>query len=256
MKIFLLVLITSLAVFGSSFDARAGMAIPVEIKDLRGKGSVRYSTTLYVEGQRIKLDTTRFKPGGEKTELIYRGDAKRAYYVDHSEKSYIELDEEMATGLASRIEVLLERLSGNTGSVPEKKSAPRFEIRKTDAFETLLKTHCRRYDVFQGDHRIQEVWIAPWKEAGIRRDAFSGLRRLAVTFDKVMSVLGHTPFLKNVEYVPMGPVFGIDGYPVSLKHFKGKRLIFDIRLRFPRPSRFPPAFFSIPRDYTRTWALG
>jgi hypothetical protein len=242
MKIVLFLLMTVVAALTLPLEALSGLSIPVEVDDMRGLASA-YSSTLSIDGQKIKMNTTAFSPGGEKTELIYHVDTKRAYYVNHTKRSYILLDGEMVTGLMDRIEKLFQ--------------GPKeiFVTRKTGVLRTLLNRPCRRYDVFQGGKKIQEVWAAAWKDAGIPKDRLEGLRQLAAVYDRVMGTLGQTRLFRDVEYIPMESALKIDGYPVRLEFFQGKKRLFDIRLQFPREQPFSPSAFLVPKTYTRTWAF-
>jgi hypothetical protein len=239
----------------SLFPVYAAILIEVDITDMRPERPLQYRTQLTIEGEWLKIDTTQLRPGEGKTEVLYNSSQRVLYFVNHSEQSYIELDEvvlfDTIDGLNSVITFLRKKMG--VDDIPQR--TVRYEVRETEETRMIATLRSRKYLILCDGGVRQEVWVVSWKEAGIARETVAGVRKLSVAYEKVMANLGRIPLFREIEYVPIQGLFEIDGFPVAIRHFEGGELLYDVQFGAPAKVNPNPSAFSVPKGYERMWAL-
>lgn len=229
----------------------AGIVIKIEIDDLRPPAPTKYTTTLYIQDNNLKMDTTTLSVGEGKTELIYLADQRVLQYVMHSDGTYVELDEAALLELSKEIRENIVGLKEKVGLASEDSLGKDFEIKKQVGRRRISELDCDKFLVFKDGERIQEVWVAAWKDVGIEREDFSVLRKVSSSYDEIMSTLSAIPLLRDIEYVPMGGIMGVGGYSVSFKYYRDNAVLFEVSLRPPQKKSLSKSLFMIPKGYSR-----
>ena len=242
-------------IFFSLFPVYAGILIDIDITDMRPERPLQYRTQLTIEGEWLKIDTTQLRPGEGRTEVLYNSSQRVLYFVNHSEQSYIELDEvvlfDTIDGLNSVITFLRKKMG--VRDVPQR--TVHYEVRETEETQMIATLRSRKHLILCDGGVRQEVWVASWKEAGIARETVAAVRRLSAAYEKVMANLGRVPLFREIEYVPTQGLFEIDGFPVAIRHFEQDELLYDVKFGVPAEGNPDPSIFSVPKSYERMWAL-
>ncbi len=203
----------------------------------------------------LKIDTTELRPGEGKSEVLYNSSKRVLHFVNHSEQSYIELDEvvlfDTIDGLSTVIKYLRKKMG--VGDAPQRTVL--CEVRETKETRLIAGLHTRKHLILCDGGVRQEVWVAAWDEAGIKKETLEGVRKLSEAYEKVMANLGQLPLFREVEYVPTKGLFDIDGFPVAIQHFEGGELLYDVQFGAPAKVNPNPSAFSVPKGYERMWAL-
>jgi hypothetical protein len=237
------------------FHAYAGTAIDVDIKDMRPERSLQYRTQLIIEGERLKIDTTQLRPGEGKTEVLYNSSQRVLYFVNHSEQSYIELDEVVLFDTIDGLNTVIRFLRKKMGVRDVPQRTVLCEVRETEETRMIATLRSRKHLILCDGGVRQEVWVASWDEAGIEKGTLEGVRKLSEAYEKVMANLGRVPLFREVEYVPTQGLFDIDGFPVAIQHFENGEPLYDVKFSAPAEVNPNPSAFSVPESYERMWAL-
>jgi hypothetical protein len=239
----------------SCLHAHADVAIDVNIKDMRPERPLQYRTQLMIAGERLKIDTTQLRPGEGKTEVLYDSSQRVLYFINHTEQSYIELDEVMLFDTIDGLDTVLRFLRKKMGVADEPKKSTFCQVRETDETRTIATLRSRKHLILCDGGVRQEVWVASWDEAGIEKETLQGVRKLSTAYEKVMANLGRVPLFREVEYVPTKGLFEIDGFAVAIQHFENGELLYEVQFSVPAEVNPNPLAFSVPESYERTWAL-
>ena len=254
-RLVLYLLMTTYFIGLSFCHAYAGIAIDVDIKDMRPERPLHYRTQLLIEGERLKIDTTQLRPDEGLTEVLYDASQRVLYFVNHSEQSYIELDEVVLFDTIDGLNTVVKFLRKKMGVRDVPPRTVLYQVRETQETRMIATLHSRKYLILCDGGVRQEVWVASWDEAGIEKGALEGVRRLSEAYEKVMSNLGRVPLFREVEYVPTKGLFDIDGFPVAIQHFENGELLYDVQFSAPAEVNPNPSAFLVPKGYERTWAL-
>jgi hypothetical protein len=239
----------------SFFPVYAGVAIDVEIKDMRPERPLQYRTQLIIEGELLKIDTTQLRPSEGKNEVLYNSSQRVLYLVNHSEQSYIELDEVVLFDTIDGLNTVIKFLRKKMGVRDAPQRTVLCEVRETEETRMIATLRSRKHLVSCGGGVQQEVWVTSWDEAGIEKGTLEGVRRLSEAYEKVMANLGRLPLFRGVEYVPTQGIFDIDGFPVAIQHLENGELLYDVQFGAPTKVNPNPSAFSVPTSYERMWAL-
>jgi hypothetical protein len=237
------------------WHAYAGVAIDVDIKDMRPERPLQYRTQLMIAGERLKIDTTQLRPDEGKTEVLYDSSQRVLYFINHTEQSYIELDEVVLFDTIDGLDTVIRFLKRKMGAADGPMKSTLYQVRETDETRTIATLRSRKYLILCDGGVRQEVWVASWDEAGIEKETLQGVRKLSEAYEKVMANLGRVPLFREVEYVPTKGLFEIDGFAVAIQHFENGELLYDIQFGVPAEANPNPLAFSVPKSYERTWAI-
>ena len=251
--LYLLMITCSVGLFFSA--VYAGVAIDVEIKDMRPERPLQYRTQLIIEGELLKIDTTQLRPGEGKSEVLYNSSTRVLYFVNHSEQSYFEVDEVVLFDTIDGLNTVIKFLRRKMGVRDVPQRTVFCETRDTAETRMIAALRSRKHLILCDEGVRQEVWVASWDDAGIKKAALECVRRLSEAYETVMANLGRLPLFREVEYVPTQSLFDIDGFPVAIRHYENGELLYDVQFGVPVETNPDPSAFSVPKNYERMWAL-
>ncbi|MBU0678598.1 MAG: hypothetical protein KJ626_10825 [Verrucomicrobia bacterium] len=237
----------------SLLHASAGSAFTAWITDYRNPG-VRHTVPIVVEGARLRADTTQMTGGKSRTELIYAGDKGLIWHIDHSTKTYIQIDEAAASSLGENVTTARDFFEGQmvkVGLMDKPTREAELEIEKTPEQREVNGLQCVKFLGVRGKAIVQEIWVAPWSSVAGGKEFFTIPRRLLVTYDRIIPSLAGNPLFSNVDYIPMSVAAKVNGYPVLLVHYVNGRPAYKIQLGLPTARSVSVDSFKLPAGYER-----
>ena len=252
-----------------------GVVYEIEVKDHEQSPPKTESIQAAVEGRYLKMGVAS-KGRSAQGEMIFRGDRRELVVVDHENKSYHVMDEAAVRQISGQVDEAMRLMQGALLNVTEDKRAmieqmmkqrlpiqtaarPRRELKKTSERATQNGYPCVKYEVWEGDRIISELWVTDWDAldgGGEARDAFRGM---GAFFDTIRKALlsnsgGADPFGGRNPYDEMKFV---DGFPVVTKDFNDDgSLAGEIALRSAKRQTIDPDAFEPPSGYKRQEMFG
>lgn len=248
----------------------AGVVFEIESTEHDGDSQRTVSIEATVEGENIKMDVPE-RDGGA-SEMIYRGDRKEMVIIDHDEKSYMVIDQEVIESMGGQIRQAMEAALAN---VPESQRAaaekmmkermgamsselPATKIRRTDERAEKAGFPCVKYETLKGDGVVSEMWVTPWDKIDGADDAVAAFESMAGFFEEVIAGFA-------AAGVPMADAFDnpfehmkkVGGFPVLTRELADDGSVeSEAILRSSRRQRIDPADFEPPAGYARRSMFG
>jgi len=218
--------------------------------------------------------------GGEKDEMIFRGDRREVVVVDHSNKAYMVMDEAAVNAMGEklgevkqqmqniqipkealarlpeaerkRLEALMKQQMGEPGNQAGVKR-PAQEYRKTGERATREGYPCVRYDMFREGVKVQEMWVTDADNVEGGKDVRVVFKEMADFYKGLMDafsdMMGGGLFGEGND--PLGGFAELDGFPVVTRDFEDGSLESETVLRSARRQMLDPDAFEPPSGYKR-----
>jgi hypothetical protein len=247
------VLVLAFLLMGDRVYGSASIRMNIGVRDFRPASFVKYEAELFIHEDKLKLDATHLRFDSKKTDLIYHGEQRVVYYVNHTDESYLEFSERAIVDLSEQLEKAAAFFRKRMGSAPVKTEAPAFRTLDANSTAIIDGIRCRRYLVFRNETLLQEIWAAAWEEVGLEKPRLKSLRQLGQSYDRVMNRFGGTGFLQNIVHIPLGCALAIEGYITAIKHFDNDKVIFDIKVGAPQETTKERSFYLVPQAYRKAW---
>lgn len=231
--------------------AGAGHQSTILFKDFTGEQPVAYRIPISFDADELRVDTKGLTDAAGASEMIFRTATRKVWHIDHADKSYLEIDERMASTMTDGVNKALEWLEGMWGedAEPGGNDAPLVAEHAGQRRE-IMGVPCERYLIRRGDETVQDIWLASWSACGINEGDFTAVRQLALASDKLLALLAATPGFGGLPALPLASVAGLDGYPIMIRQFGGGRVLYDIILHVPE-KQGDRAPYLLPEGYRR-----
>ena len=242
--------------------AQAGVALEMVTKDLSGNEKER--TQIYAQDGYLRLDSDG-GPFAAEVSLIF--DGSRFLVIDHGEKSYIIMDEEMLTRMTNKMNEAMEQMKAELANLPpeqramaeqmmqsqmqglmgggEPPSPPRVEATGESEWGGRA---CTKYDVFENDIKTQEICSAPLDQingAGEMMDTFQGM----ASFVKKLSESLPGPLGSSFNDHPGMVADLIGGFPVHSVEYRMGKPNTEVSMESIREEELSADKFEVPADY-------
>ncbi len=183
-------------------------------------------------------------------------------------KAYIVLDQETLDGLARALEAkigdalegvpeeqraeveaeLREQIARTTGTVSQDRQSE-YEYRASGDRRAINGYPAERYEVYDGDRKLREVWISDWKQVDGSPGVLAGLEALARFAERIQETMG-----QQGDF-PISSILRFDqlaGFPVMTLVFLGDGEVASVT-RLVRSERLElgPSTFEVPAGYER-----
>jgi len=238
--------------------AAAGSAIDASIIYHAGSTPQQGRARARLDGARIRIDVPR--PAGRPDAVLYLPGQNLLRHLDVGSKRYMEFDTRLLGSAGEAARSLREFLDDALSGFKRQPDTPRnaLDIRAVDQVETVSGLRCRKFVVTKGGVKIQEIWATSWRNVDLDRSQVASLKQLVLYYENLATALAGIPFFDDMQRIPLGALVRIDAYPVLVRQYSGKRLIFAIRLDAPRQETVPASVFSVPAAYKkqRPWQQG
>lgn len=251
----------------------AGVVFEIETTD-HGQSPPKVETIqAYVEGKSLKMEITNGKKGAQNDEAIFRGDRRQMIVVDHTNKSYMVIDQDMVQGVSGQVNSALEQARKALENVPADQRAmveemlkrqmpqqtvaqPNVEIRKTGKTGKHLTYPFQQYEVWIGDRKEDELDITAWKNIEGGEDVADVFLEMSSFFRELMDSLGELGGGAGAGFGQQDLFFDhlteVDGFPVRSRDFHEDGSLEDeTALRSARRMEIDPDAFEPPSGYKR-----
>jgi len=256
----------------------AGVVFQVETTYHSGSPRTE-SSEMSVEKPNLKMEIQ--SGSGDRPEsgdAIFRGDRRQMVVVDHSDKSYMVIDQDSLESLGGDVadqmseamkelekqmegldpkqrEMMEKMLKGRMpGAAPGGAPAmPTTEFRKSS--DTAVHSGYRtvRWDGFRGDEKFIELWVTDWDNVKGGRDVADTFGEMASFYKEIMDsfkeMMGGAAGLFGNNTGPMDAFTRVDGFPVLTRSFQGGELESETLLESVTERDLDPDAFEPPKGY-------
>ncbi|MEM6453902.1 MAG: DUF4412 domain-containing protein [Acidobacteriota bacterium] len=250
----------------------AGVVYEIEVTDHQHETPKTESIQAAVEGRHLKMGIASGGQG-KQGDMIFRGDRREMYVVDHDERSYIRMDEKAIEELSGQVSAALGQMKAVLDSVPADQRAkieemmkqnmpnaaqpgaqrPQATLKKTGEKATKSGYPCVKYEVLQDGRKMRELWVTDWSNVEGGRDVADAFEDMADFFSTLMDALP--------QMGQGGPTVGdgvfehmkeIGGFPVVTREFGDDgSLEGETTLRSSARRTLDPSDFEPPAGYKR-----
>ena len=251
--------------------AVAGVVFQVETTYHSGSPRGPESSQMSVEGPNLKMEIPPGEGDRGGGEALYRGDRREVVVVDHDDKSYWVMNEETLGSIAAqvgaaagmmqealknvpeaerrKIEEMMKQRMPSAAQMPEQQKT---ELRRTDETGTKNGYPCRKYEVWRGGEKVQELWVTDWSNVKGGDEVAATFREMAGFWTEIMdsfrsSAGAFGPFASDDHFAVTFDRVG--GFPVVTRDFEGGELDSETVLESVTERDLDPDAFEPPKGY-------
>lgn len=251
----------------TSAIANAGVVMEMVTRNASGQETDR--SKIYSQSKKIRMEQ-----GGDTAPdgtMIFLGD--EFLYVDHEDKSYIVMDEAMLDEVSSKMSEAMKEMEAQLASMPPEQRAMVEQMMKgrmqgmmgqQDDAPPALKVEsmgsgewqshdCRRYAVFEGSEKTQEVCAAELDEVDGADEVIEGFRDMAAYMTKMTESL---PMRSNDRPNPGELMDQIDGFPVHTVDYDNGVVVSEMSMDSVVEQDLDEELFAAPEGYRRQDPFG
>lgn len=242
-----------------STQAIAGNVIEMSTRDMSGAELGR--TITYTEPNRSRMDQA-----GEDGEIsvIFMDD--EFLVLDHAQRNYIAMDEEMLEGVAAQVNDAMKELEAQLADLPPGQremmeqmmreqmgglgmtaDMPVLEIRKLGSGR-WQSYDCALTEMLEDGVKIQEICSVDYDEVDGSGDVRDSFLRMASLLSKLYDAI---PFSGKGLRSPMEMLNELEGFPVRAVEFENGQPVRETILESTTEKAIDPGIFSVPPDYSR-----
>jgi hypothetical protein len=249
---------------GAAASAHADLVVTLERKSMRSEPPVVEAQKMSMSGDNL---AATIQEHGQPMQMIWRGDKQTLYSLDPTAKTYFAIDKQMMSSVSEQTNAAMkqmqeqmakmtpeqraqmEKVMGSMPGMAGKSNALTFVVKPTGEKKTIQGYACSRYDVFLGDQRTSEMWVAPYDDVKMTKDDMTALRSMSAFFTEMIQ---SNPMLRDLA--TSGAFQGvdrIDGFPVLVRHFDGDKVIEEMSLKNVERGAVPASTFEVPAGFAR-----
>ena len=240
--------------------AYAGAVMDMVLMDASGQETGR--SKIFAQSNMIRMDIV--EAGQSDGSMIFLGD--KLMYLDHSNKSYIVMDDAMFDDVSAQINKAMaemeKQLAGMPpeqramveqmmkgqmrGMMPEKSAsrpAPRVESLGSDEWQSY---DCEKYAVFEGGEKTQEVCSADLDGIDGAGEVMQAFRSMA---EYIVKMAESIPMMAGGGLNPGELMDQIDGFPVHSTDFENGKVVGQSSLESVTEKDLDPGVFAAPDGY-------
>lgn len=266
-------LLVTLVLLASS-PVLAGVVYEIETTDHNATSS---TTQTSVEGRNLAMGI-HAGARGSNGEAIYRGDRNEMVIVDHDNKSYFVMDQEMIESIAGQVGQAMGQIEKALENVPEAQRAaleqmmrdrmpqkpptrPETTLRNTGDRAEKNGYPCVRYEVLRGGTVVRELWVTDWSNVEGGQDVAPVFEDLADFFGTMLDSLSGADGMPGLGDALDDNMFEhmkeLGGFPVVTREFDDDgSLEGETTLRSARRQTIDPDAFEPPAGYKRQEMFG
>jgi hypothetical protein len=256
-----------LIALASAQASGAGTLITTETRKLGVEAPRVQRTEVRVDGDRLRVE-----PEGSATTVIYRGDRRLVWLLNHEEKTFLQVDRGTTTAIAQNLKAANEALRERTRNLPpEQRQAiermldgtlgappapePAITTRDTGRRDRVRNIECAELEVLRGVERVAEVCIAEFEAAGITRATFDVVRELALFLRESVAAMAPRVFEQD-GMDALDSFQQVDGVPLRVRAFEEGKPATETMVTAIEPRSFVGADFELPEGYRGGFSLG
>lgn len=247
--------------------AYGGVVMEMTSKDAAGNEKDR--STIYSQSAMIRIDDVGDKK--DAASMIFLGD--KFLYVDHKDRSYIVMDEAMLEEVSAKVSDAMKQMEQQLANLPPEQRAMVEQMMKgqmqgmmdnKDAAPAAHKVtamgnskwqsyDCRRYAVFEGKEKTQEVCAADLDEIDGADEVMAAFRRMAAYMTKMTESM---PMGAGDHVNPVELMDQIDGFPVHTIDYRNGQVVTEMSLDSVVEKDLDSDLFGAPEGYRRQDPFG
>ena len=253
--------------------ARAGVEVELVSLDYRstaeGSQAVEHTGFMRMQDGNLWMDLGLGQDG--ETTSIYRAEDQSLLLVDHSRKTYSVMDERAIELITDEMQLAMMNLDQRMARLPPeqrkllqdafKGDTPdrlASKVEATPEVATVSGFSTRKFDVFQGEEKIREVWVVDWSRVPEEKEVLRCLegvdslfRRLKSAYESVASATlgGARPF--ELGESPFADLQAMNGFPVRTRNFRDGKLLSETRVVALNKKTFESDSFKAPAGYEK-----
>ncbi|MBT8089946.1 MAG: hypothetical protein KJO01_07040 [Gammaproteobacteria bacterium] len=242
--------------------AHAGVVMDMVTKNASGREDDR--STIYAQSKMVRMDEVR---GNEiESSMIFLGN--EFLYVDHRKKSYMVMDEAMLNEVSAQISDAMKQMEAELARMPPEQRAmveqmmkgqmggmmgqkdtppPAPSVKAVGSGKWLSKT-CRKYAVFEGAEKTQELCAAELDDVDGGDEVMAAFRSMAAYITKMTESM---PMDVNDGMNPGELMDQIDGFPVLTTDYENGVAVRETSVDSVIEKNLEPGLFAAPDGYRR-----
>ncbi|MGI9220158.1 MAG: DUF4412 domain-containing protein [Woeseiaceae bacterium] len=255
---------TSCSLLALSLSASAGVEMQLLTKDTAGE--MTESVTLYAQDGRIRMEDIG-NSSGQEMSMIFVG--QEFIVVDHSDKSYIIMDEAMVAEMGAKVNDAMAQIRAQLADMPPEQRAMMEQMLEqqmgammdtaAESIPTRIEEtgsgnwqsgDCTEYAVFVGDTKAQDICAAPLRDIEGAEEAMEAFRGMA-KFIKSMADAMPGALGEAMAENPMGLMEEIDGFPVRTVDYVDGQKHSETTLESVQEKGLDAALFDVPDGYRK-----
>lgn len=265
---------TVLAVaLGTATVAVAGVEVQLATKDYRaaqeGAEPEDQASSMRMQDGNLWMDLGLGKEGERSS--IYRAAEDSLLLIDHGRKTYSVMDERAIELITDEMQLAMMNLDQRMGRLPPEQrkllqdalkgdtpSRLPTKIKSTAEVATVAGFSSRKFNVFQGEQKIREVWVVEWSRLPGGDEVLRSLegadalyKRLKATYDSVASATLGGVRLFDLGESPFADLQAMKGFPVRTRNYQDGTLISETRVVALQEKELESAAFDPPAGYEK-----
>lgn len=245
--------------------ASAGTFLVIETTRLTD-GKVLERTELRADGSRVRIDTD-----DGRNSVIYLADQKTVQLLDHTARSYLEVDQQTTENLTRTLERASREIRSHLDALPASQRAaaerlldgtlgpsasqtPQVVIVPTGRTDEVEGRSCREFDILREGIRVADVCKAEFSEVGIVPETLDALRQLVGFLRESLSALAPEG-LRGQGLEALDSIGQLDGVPLRVRAYENGVPIRQSRMVEIATRPLGAADFAIPDGYRKMVSL-
>lgn len=230
-------------------------------------GKVLERTELRADGSRLRIDTD-----DGRSSVIYLADQQTVRVLNHTRRSYLEVDQQTTASLSRRLEranrevrsyldalpasqrAAAERLLDSTLGPDASQTGPEVVVVPTGRSDEIEGRPCREFDILRDGIRIADVCKAEFDDVGIVPETLDALRQLVVFLRESLSALAPEG-LRGRSLDTLDSFGRLDGVPLRVRVYEDGTPIRQSRMIELANRPLPVADFAVPEGYRKSLGL-
>jgi hypothetical protein len=253
----------------------SGVIFDIETTD-HSSSSPPETMTLAVAGKNLRMQQP--SQGQEQPdEMIFNGDRREMIVVNHADKSFIVMDEEMIERIVGQLGDAMSQMEAALANVPPEQRAmveqmmrgrgmampsealPKPELTRNGERATHNGYDTVRYDVLLDGRKTTELWVTDWSNIGEFAAVRPAFEAMAEFMKGMLDALAQSPMGRMAQMDTSGFEYmtEMNGFPVVTREFsESGQLEGETTLRDARRETFDPGMFEPPSGYKRQQIMG
>lgn len=247
-------------------SAHAGVMMEMVTRDAAGKETDR--AKVYAQSEMVRMDQGG---GASPASMIFLGD--RFLYVDHSEETYIVMDEEALNEVSEKISDAMRQMEAELAKMPPEQRAMVEQMMKgrmkdmmPQQDDAAPKTRvesvgkgkwqsyaCSQYAVYEGSQKIQEICAATLDDVAGADEVIAAFISMAEYIEKMTESM---PMMANDGLNPGELMAQIKGFPVHTVDYQNGQAFSETSLDSIVEKELDPTLFAAPEGYRRQDPFG
>ncbi len=245
-------------------SAPALAGVVVQVKSYKGADRKGDSQTgrMLIDGNKIRIDGTKDSEQGGA--MVFRGDKKELVNIAPSQKKAMVIDVASLAAFGDFQKQLETQMEAMVSQAPKEQQAQmrkameaqkaklnappaKRKVVKTKETRTISGVKCVKYDLFKGDKKVRELYVAPTNKVSGGPEVLAGMRKMASFLDEVSRKMpgggrGDAPFEAMLD---------IDGIPMLTRHLRDGTTIGEEEIVSTKVQNIKASEFDVPAGYTR-----